>query len=118
MLRYVLSRSSRTSSHFVVLTSPLTQSPQELRVTELPDPIPASDEYLIEVHAAATNFFDILQIQGKYQNQPRAASLLSPAYIAFSMLTLRLSIPLGIRCRVRRRGSRHPFRPQAPQVPR
>ncbi|KAL0474642.1 hypothetical protein QR685DRAFT_567558 [Neurospora intermedia] len=46
------------------------KSPQELRVTELPDPIPASDEYLIEVHAAATNFFDILQIQGKYQNQP------------------------------------------------
>ncbi|KAK3498543.1 thioredoxin reductase-like protein [Neurospora crassa] len=46
------------------------KSPQELRVTELPDPTPASDEYLIEVHAAATNFFDILQIQGKYQNQP------------------------------------------------
>lgn len=26
---------------------------------------------MIQVHAAATNFFDILQIQGKYQNQPR-----------------------------------------------
>lgn len=46
------------------------KGPQELKVTELPDPTPAADEYLIEVHAAATNFFDILQIQGKYQHQP------------------------------------------------
>ncbi|KAI5924049.1 hypothetical protein F4810DRAFT_667127 [Camillea tinctor] len=46
------------------------KSPKELKVTELPDPTPAPDQYLIEVHAAATNFFDILQIQGKYQNQP------------------------------------------------
>jgi NADPH:quinone reductase-like Zn-dependent oxidoreductase len=47
------------------------QGPHELKVTELPDPKPRPDEYLIEVHAAATNFFDILQIQGKYQHQPR-----------------------------------------------
>jgi NADPH:quinone reductase-like Zn-dependent oxidoreductase len=40
-------------------------------VTELADPKPAADEYLIEVHAAATNFFDILHSQGKYQHQPR-----------------------------------------------
>ncbi|RYP78896.1 hypothetical protein DL771_000281 [Monosporascus sp. 5C6A] len=46
------------------------KGPKELRVTELPDPKPGPDDYLIEVHAAATNFFDILQIQGKYQNQP------------------------------------------------
>ncbi|KAK1755197.1 thioredoxin reductase [Echria macrotheca] len=46
------------------------KGPHELKVTELPDPKPAPDEYLIEVHAAATNFFDILQIQGKYQHQP------------------------------------------------
>ncbi|KAI1120617.1 hypothetical protein F5Y10DRAFT_120948 [Nemania abortiva] len=46
------------------------KSPRELKVTELPDPEPSPDQYLIEVHAAATNFFDILQIQGKYQNQP------------------------------------------------
>ncbi|KAI1111065.1 hypothetical protein F5Y14DRAFT_426961 [Nemania sp. NC0429] len=46
------------------------KGPHELKVTQLPDPKPSPDQYLIEVHAAATNFFDILQIQGKYQNQP------------------------------------------------
>ncbi|KAF3357713.1 tRNA wybutosine-synthesizing protein 2 [Verticillium dahliae VDG1] len=46
------------------------KGPKELKVTDLPDPTPKNDEYLIQVHAAATNFFDILQIQGKYQNQP------------------------------------------------
>ncbi|KAK4238113.1 hypothetical protein C8A03DRAFT_44119 [Achaetomium macrosporum] len=46
------------------------KGPHELRVSALPDPKPRPDEYLIEVHAAATNFFDILQIQGKYQHQP------------------------------------------------
>lgn len=39
-------------------------------MTTLPDPVPGPNDYLIQVHAAATNFFDILQIQGKYQNQP------------------------------------------------
>ncbi|RWA14471.1 hypothetical protein EKO27_g641 [Xylaria grammica] len=47
-----------------------SKGPKELKVTELPDPKPSSDQYLVEVHAAATNFFDILQIQGKYQHQP------------------------------------------------
>ncbi|KAH0495037.1 hypothetical protein TgHK011_008610 [Trichoderma gracile] len=46
------------------------KSPEELQVTDLPDPIPKDDEYVIEVHAAAANFFDILQVQGRYQNQP------------------------------------------------
>ncbi|KAK0632062.1 hypothetical protein B0T14DRAFT_532610 [Immersiella caudata] len=46
------------------------QGPHDLKVTTLPDPTPKPDEYLIEVHAAATNFFDLLQIQGKYQHQP------------------------------------------------
>lgn len=45
-------------------------------MTELPDPVPESDEYLIEIRAAATNFFDVLQIAGKYQSQPRACSSL------------------------------------------
>ncbi|EJT80827.1 alcohol dehydrogenase [Gaeumannomyces tritici R3-111a-1] len=46
------------------------KGPQELKVTDLPDSVPGPGQYLIEVHAAAANFFDILQIQGKYQNQP------------------------------------------------
>jgi NADPH2:quinone reductase len=39
-------------------------------VTELPTPSPAPDRYLIKIHSAGTNFFDLLQIQGKYQHQP------------------------------------------------
>ncbi|TEA18876.1 Quinone oxidoreductase-like protein 2-like protein [Colletotrichum sidae] len=46
------------------------KSPKELRVTDLPDPVPKENEYLIQTHATAANFFDILQIQGKYQTQP------------------------------------------------
>ncbi|KAK4196912.1 putative quinone oxidoreductase [Triangularia verruculosa] len=53
-----------------IQVSAYVKAPGELKVTELADPKPAADEYLIEVHAAATNFFDILQIQGKYQHQP------------------------------------------------
>lgn len=34
------------------------------------DPAPRPDEYLISIKASATNFFDLLQIQGKYQHQP------------------------------------------------
>ena len=47
------------------------KGPDELVVQSLPDVQPLPDQYLIAVHAAAANFFDILQIQGKYQNQPR-----------------------------------------------
>lgn len=44
--------------------------PQDLRVTDLPDPTPAPDQYTIRIHSTATNFFDLLQIRGKYQHQP------------------------------------------------
>ncbi|KAK6522509.1 hypothetical protein TWF281_001955 [Arthrobotrys megalospora] len=37
---------------------------------QLPDPTPKDDQYLIAIRASATNFFDILQVQGKYQHQP------------------------------------------------
>jgi len=46
------------------------RSPDELQLTTLPDPSPKPHEYLIAIHAAATNFFDLLQIRGKYQTQP------------------------------------------------
>lgn len=44
--------------------------PKDLTVTDLPDPVPTADQYLIAIHATATNFFDLLQIRGKYQHQP------------------------------------------------
>ncbi|KAF4505468.1 hypothetical protein G6O67_007414 [Ophiocordyceps sinensis] len=46
------------------------EGPADLQVSELPDPVPKDDEYLIQVHASAANFFDILQVQGRYQSQP------------------------------------------------
>ncbi|KAJ5876128.1 uncharacterized protein N7529_001712 [Penicillium soppii] len=46
------------------------KGPMDLKVTEVPTPTPPADKYLIEIHSAGTNFFDILQIQGKYQHQP------------------------------------------------
>ncbi|KAK3721703.1 hypothetical protein LTR37_002868 [Vermiconidia calcicola] len=48
----------------------LVKGPDELTVSDLPDLEPSSDKYLIKVHAAATNFFDVLQIQGKHQQKP------------------------------------------------
>lgn len=44
--------------------------PQELKVSNVPTPEPHPTKYLIKIQAAGTNFFDLLQIQGKYQHQP------------------------------------------------
>ena len=52
------------------LIHPYSQGPQDLTVSSLPDPLPSPDQYLIAIHATATNFFDLLQIRGKYQHQP------------------------------------------------
>ncbi|KAF4635448.1 hypothetical protein G7Y89_g2646 [Cudoniella acicularis] len=46
------------------------KGPSDLQITTLPDPVPQKDQYLISIHASATNFFDLLQIRGKYQHQP------------------------------------------------
>ncbi|KAJ5326140.1 uncharacterized protein N7506_009242 [Penicillium brevicompactum] len=53
-----------------VQVSEYVKGPLDLKVTEVPTPTPTADKYLIEIHSAGTNFFDILQIQGKYQHQP------------------------------------------------
>jgi NADPH2:quinone reductase len=45
-------------------------SPSLLRATTLPTPGADPDLYTVAVHAAAANFFDILQLAGKYQSQP------------------------------------------------
>ncbi|KAK5047938.1 hypothetical protein LTR84_006127 [Exophiala bonariae] len=53
-----------------VQISQYVSGPHELTVTNLPTPTPHPDKYLIKIRACGTNFFDILQIQGKYQHQP------------------------------------------------
>ncbi|RDA86887.1 hypothetical protein CP532_1422 [Ophiocordyceps camponoti-leonardi (nom. inval.)] len=53
-----------------IVLNEYVKHPSELNVTSSPDPTPKPNQYLIQVHAAAANFFDILQIQGRYQTQP------------------------------------------------
>ncbi|KAJ7601174.1 alcohol dehydrogenase [Mycena floridula] len=48
------------------LGHPSTQTVQ----SDVPEPVAAPDEVIIDVYSAALNFFDILQSQGKYQIQP------------------------------------------------
>ncbi|KAJ9630188.1 hypothetical protein H2204_008693 [Knufia peltigerae] len=48
----------------------LVNGPGELRVVALPDLKPHPTKYLVRIHAAAANFFDNLQIQGKHQQKP------------------------------------------------
>ena len=51
--------------------------PEQMKLADLPLPEPKSGEVRIRNHAAALNFFDILQIQEKYQTLPEAASRVS-----------------------------------------
>ena len=44
--------------------------PDDLVLTEVPDPVPAANEAVIAIKSAALNFFDLLMIQGKYQIKP------------------------------------------------
>ncbi|KAL4875514.1 hypothetical protein BJY04DRAFT_201925 [Aspergillus karnatakaensis] len=46
------------------------KGPLDLTVSTLPTPSSSPTTYLIEIHSAGTNFFDLLQIRGKYQHQP------------------------------------------------
>src|SRR3982074_2563972 len=44
--------------------------PEQMTLADIPLPEPKSGELRIRNQAAALNFFDILQIQGKYQVKP------------------------------------------------
>ena len=44
--------------------------PEDLRVGEIEEPKPASDEILIDVHAASVSFMDQLLVSGRYQMRP------------------------------------------------
>ncbi|HTO71903.1 MAG TPA: NADPH:quinone oxidoreductase family protein [Myxococcota bacterium] len=46
------------------------QEPKDLAARDVPDPTPRAGEVLLEVEAAGCNFFDILLVQGKYQQKP------------------------------------------------
>lgn len=53
-----------------VKVSQYVKGPHELKASIEPTPQPHPDKYLIRIHAAGTNFFDLLQIKGIYQHQP------------------------------------------------
>ncbi len=44
--------------------------PKDMKLTELPDPVPRPGQVAIDVRAIGCNFFDILMAQGKYQVKP------------------------------------------------
>ncbi|KAF7504592.1 hypothetical protein GJ744_002087 [Endocarpon pusillum] len=53
-----------------IQVSSYVSSPTSLTVSSLPTPQPSPDKYVIRIRACGINFFDLLQIRGKYQNQP------------------------------------------------
>ncbi|HEX7790898.1 MAG TPA: alcohol dehydrogenase catalytic domain-containing protein, partial [Afipia sp.] len=44
--------------------------PEDLVLSDIPDPVAGPGEAVIAIKAAALNFFDLLMIQGKYQVKP------------------------------------------------
>lgn len=44
--------------------------PERLEIGESPDPVPADDEILIDVHAASVTYMDVLLVSGGYQLRP------------------------------------------------
>ena len=52
-----------------VLCSAFT-GPEDLCVGEIEEPKPASDEILVDVHAASVSFMDQLLVSGRYQMRP------------------------------------------------
>jgi NADPH2:quinone reductase len=72
-------------------------STDQLAVTTLPNLPSSEDHYVVRVQAAGTNFFDVLQVQGKHQIKP------SLPFIAGNEFS-------GVVLKTPTRGSRHAFR--------
>jgi len=53
-----------------IQVSSYVSGPLDLVSVHLPTPSPDPTKYLVKIHACGTNFFDLLQIRGKYQHQP------------------------------------------------
>ena len=45
-------------------------TPDDLEITDIPDPMPGPGEAVVRIKSAALNFFDTLLIAGKYQTKP------------------------------------------------
>src|SRR5664279_2566128 len=60
---------TRSTAMRAVLCSAFT-GPEHLRIGDIMEPIPASDEILIDVHAASVSFMDHLLVSGLYQMRP------------------------------------------------
>jgi NADPH:quinone reductase len=48
----------------------MTPGREDMRLTDLPEPSTASDDVLIDIHATAVNFSDLLMAEDKYQVKP------------------------------------------------
>ncbi|MGP7795173.1 NADPH:quinone oxidoreductase family protein [Sphingomonas sp. CLY1604] len=53
------------------LLSTASGGPETLKLTELPDPVPAAGQVLVAVKACAINYPDVLIIEDKYQFKPQ-----------------------------------------------
>ncbi|KAK4685609.1 NADPH:quinone reductase, partial [Tremellales sp. Uapishka_1] len=72
--------------------------PSQISVSQdVPTPIPAPDQVLVDVYAAGLNFFDILQAQGKYQTQPPLPFVLGAEFAG--RISAHSPIPKGCRWR-------------------
>lgn len=70
MVQYLVPATTHKGNYVKAVLCKAYGPPESLVIEELPDPTPASDEVLVEVHFAALNFPDVLMIEGKYQFKP------------------------------------------------
>src|SRR5271163_3140663 len=77
-----------------IQVSSYVSGPLDLTISTLPTPLPHPEKYLIKIHACGTNFYDLLQIRGKYQHQP-PLPWISGSEFAGTILSVPASLPDG-----------------------